>query len=478
VLIAAPNGSSCKAFCWTLTGLAAVDVVLSIVYKEQLVSKITGKFVKFTKILQFVFMLCIALMSHELDVPPPLLWTLACCMIGFQVANCWWIFTLRWWAWSPLKAQLDQQRALIRQKQLEQAAELSPGSTKPSKLSARQQAEAAQNGSKMASPRSALEAGSDEATPLKTTLRSPAKAGSKKLDVNDQRGFQEGDWISIEDPITNAKERACISGFSSILLQDPLKRTYGIGSTITRVDEPNASQSPDKQQADASMTQQGPQEPTGKPPAVKGFILGQQLAYVPEVDQMGSCNPYDAISGYKHDVDGYRVERKVDHHDLGPSSMPVSSYTADNRYDYGPPTPSPDPMSSAHFGDQPYTSSDGFHQIAHSRQPRPDGYSHSEATAGHHVASYYDYDPMTGGHQPMHSHDQMMGHHNSIAAHEPMHSHDQMMGHYDPMAAHVPIGRQQQATSQFTAGSHRAPSNYTAAASEMDMEWQGHLAHT
>lgn len=83
--IGAANADTCKAFGWVLVGFSLLDVVFNIFCKAVLISKITGKIMRLTKLVQFAFILCVGFMAHDLDVPPVVLWVLSISMIVLQV---------------------------------------------------------------------------------------------------------------------------------------------------------------------------------------------------------------------------------------------------------------------------------------------------------------------------------------------------------------------------------------------------------
>jgi hypothetical protein len=70
--------------------------------------------------------------------------------------------------------------------------------------------------------------------PIGTQLTQPASPGDTKLGVQSPDGFKNGDNIIIGSGSTQEPNQ--ISGFSSILLKNPLKYKHGVGTVVTKAD--------------------------------------------------------------------------------------------------------------------------------------------------------------------------------------------------------------------------------------------------
>lgn len=69
------------------------------------------------------------------------------------------------------------------------------------------------------------------ADPNGTMLKSPAEAGDTALDVLDSSVFTVGDAVLV-DPGTSIEERRLVTGFGSILVDEPLAFAHGVGAAV------------------------------------------------------------------------------------------------------------------------------------------------------------------------------------------------------------------------------------------------------
>ncbi|MCW5889144.1 MAG: hypothetical protein KIT14_01190 [bacterium] len=69
------------------------------------------------------------------------------------------------------------------------------------------------------------------ADPNGTMLKSPAAAGDAELDVLDSSIFTVGDAVLV-DPGTSSEERRFVTGFGSILIDQPLAYAHGVGAAV------------------------------------------------------------------------------------------------------------------------------------------------------------------------------------------------------------------------------------------------------
>lgn len=127
------------------------------------------------------------------------------------------------------------------------------------------------------------------ADPNGTMLKSPAEAGDTELDVLDSSIFTVGDAVLV-DPGTSIEERRFVTGFGSILIDQPLVHAHGVGAAVV-LEVPQTSTTTTTPPAGGTTTTTAPPDPGCEPGATLDAVACRVTALVTQTNGLATGKP-------------------------------------------------------------------------------------------------------------------------------------------------------------------------------------------